>query len=166
MKILEIRKYPEQVLRKKSENIGEITGKEIALFEDMLYTMRHFSGIGLAAPQVGVNSKIIVTDIGRGPLKLANPEVLKVKGKDAMEEGCLSLPGALVNIERPDQVVVRGLNQKGQMVEVEAKGLLARVLLHEIDHLNGKLIIDYMNFLKKLKFKLQRKGNTKFLLDF
>lgn len=154
MKILEIRKYPEQILRKKSENIERITEQEIALFEDMLCTVRHFSGMGLAAPQVGINKRIIVTDIGEGPLKLANPEVLKVKGKDAMEEGCLSVPGALVNIARPDEVVVRGLNEKGKIVEVEAKGLLARVLLHEIDHLNGKLIIDYMSFFKKLKFRL------------
>jgi len=154
MKLLEIRKYPEQILRKKSENIERITEKETALFEDMLCTIRNSSGLGLAAPQVGINKRIIVTDIGEVPLKLANPEVLKVKGKDAMEEGCLSVPGTLVNIERPDEVVVRGLNEKGKIVEVEAKGLLARVLLHEIDHLNGRLIIDYMSFLKKLKFRL------------
>ena len=154
MKILEIRKYPEQILRQNSENLKRITEKEIGLFEDMLCTMRHFSGIGLAAPQVGINKRIIVTDIGESPLKLANPEVLKVKGKEMMEEGCLSVPGVLVNIARPDEVVLRGRNEKGQTVEVEAKGLLARVLLHEIDHLNGKLIINYMSFFKKLKFRL------------
>jgi peptide deformylase len=154
MKLLEIKKYPDKILRRKSCAIERITEKELALFSDMLFTMRNFSGIGLAAPQVGIARKLIVADIGRGPVLLANPEVLKVKGKDRLQEGCLSVSGALVNIERPYEVVVKGLNKAGKIEEIKASGLLARVLLHEIDHLNGKLIIDYMDLLRKLRFNL------------
>jgi len=153
-----IKTYPENVLRTKSKDIIEVTEREKTLFEKMLYTMRQVSGIGLAAPQVGINQRIIVIDIGQGPIKLANPEIIKAKGADVMEEGCLSVPGALVDVRRPSEVIVKALNEQGKIIEIKADGLLARVLLHEIDHLNGKLIIDYMNFLKKLKFKLSGGG--------
>ncbi len=156
-KILEIKKYPDKVLQKKCQAVEEIAEKELELFNNMLCTMRSFSGIGLAAPQIGVNQKLIVAHVGEEPLRLANPELIQIKGKDKMEEGCLSVPGTLVNIERPYEVIVKGLNEKGKVVEVKAKGLLARVLLHEIDHLKGKLIIDYMSFLQKLKFKIGSK---------
>ena len=112
--------------------------------------MRHFAGIGLAAPQIGISKSLIVVDIGEGPIKLANPVVLNAKGSDKMEEGCLSIPGVGVVIGRPNKIVVSGLNEKGEVVEVEAQGLLARVLQHEIDHLKGRLIIDYMGLLEKL----------------
>lgn len=163
-KILEIKKYPEKILRKKCQPVEEITEREITLFNDMLYTMCHSSGIGLAAPQIGINQKLIVAniDVGEKPLKLANPEVIKVKGKDKMGEGCLSIPGVMVEIERPNEVIVKGLNEEGKIVELKAKGLLARVLLHEMDHLKGKLIIDYMGFWQKIKFNLNnidRKGD-------
>jgi peptide deformylase len=154
MKILEIKKYPDKILRKESCAVKQITEKEISLFEDMLFTMRHFSGIGLAAPQIGLNQRLIVVDVGEGSFKLANPEVIRIKGKDKMEEGCLSVPGVLIEITRPQEVVVRGLNENGKVVEINAKGLLARALLHEIDHLNGKLVVDYMNLLQRMKFKL------------
>ncbi len=158
MKMLDITKYPSRILREKSQPIKEITGKEIELFENMFFTMRNSSGIGLAAPQIGINQRLIVADTAAGALvRLANPEIIEVKGKNKMEEGCLSVPEALVSIERPDEVIIRGLNEEGKIVEVKAKGLLARVLLHEIDHLNGKLIIDYMSFLKKINFNLRSK---------
>lgn len=156
MQPLEIKKYPAGILRGKCESLLEITEQEKLLFENMLFTMKQSSGIGLAAPQVGIKKNIIVADIGEKPIKLANPEIIKVKGTDKLEEGCLSVPGALVKIVRPYEVVVKGLNENGEVVELEAKGLLARVLLHEIDHLNGKLIVDYMNFLEKIKYKLDR----------
>ncbi|MFH1245483.1 MAG: peptide deformylase [Candidatus Omnitrophota bacterium] len=154
MKMLEIKKYPDKILRIKSKPVKEITGKEVTLLEQMLLAMRYFSGVGLAAPQVGVHQRIIVADIGEGAVQLANPEILEVKGTDQLEEGCLSVPCAHVKIERPYRVVLRGLNEKGKPVEIEAKGLLARVLLHEIDHLDGKLIVDYMSFLGKIRFGL------------
>ena len=119
----------------------------------MVFTMKYFSGIGLAAPQVGVLKKLIVAEVEGEVIKLANPEILNVKGTDNMKEGCLSIPNLGVNIERPFEVIVEGLNGRGQPVEIKAKGLLARVLQHEIDHLNGKLIVDYLSFWEKLKFR-------------
>ena len=141
---LKIRKYPDKALRKKSKPVEKITGREIKLFEDMLFAMRHSEGIGLAAPQVGVHKRIIVIEIDEKAIRLANPEVIKAKGKNKMTEGCLSVPDVAVDIERPSEIVVRGLNEKGERVEFEAKELLAKAVQHEIDHLNGILIVDYM----------------------
>ena len=156
-KILEIKRYPEPVLRKKSVSIDELTQKEIKLFEDMLLTMYAFNGIGLSAPQVGSSSEIIVADIGEGIIKLANPKIIKTKGQDKLVEGCLSVPDISVEIRRPYEILVEGLNEKGEKVEFKAKGLLARVIQHEIDHLKGRLIIDHMGLIDKMKlFKLKR----------
>ena len=156
--ILEIKKYPEPILRKKSSKILEITPKEAKLFEDMLLTMYTFSGIGLAAPQVGSPLQIIVADVGEGAIRLANPRIIKSKGEDRLIEGCLSLPDINVQIKRPYEILVDGLNEKGKRVEVKASGLLARVIQHEIDHLKGRLIIDYLGLIEKMRlFKLKRK---------
>jgi peptide deformylase len=156
MRLLDITKYPEEILRKKCEPIKGITERELKLFEDMLFTMKHFGGLGLAAPQVGISERIIVADTGEDTVKLANPEIMKVKGRDKLEEGCLSIPNVKVDVTRPYEVVVRGLNVDGETIELKAKGLIARILQHEIDHLNGKLIIDYMGLLEKMKFKMRR----------
>jgi peptide deformylase len=153
MRTLEIKKYPYPTLRKKCEPVEIVTPKEVKLLEEMLSTMHAFRGIGLAASQVGIPRKLAVVDIGEGSLKLINPEIVEVKGKEEMKEGCLSLPGLEVSIARPFEVVVKALDEKGKLVEIKAKGLLARVLQHEIDHLKGKLIIDYMNLWKKVLFK-------------
>ena len=150
MEILEIKKYPDVVLRKKCEAIEAVTAQEKRLFEEMLFTMHTFKGIGLAAPQIGLAKQLIVADIGKGVIKLGNPEIISSSGSDKMVEGCLSIPERTVEIKRPYQVIVRGLNEKGEGVEIEAKGLLARVLQHEIDHLRGRLIIDYLSPWKKL----------------
>ena len=155
-KLLVIKKYPDVILRKKSALVEEVGVAEAGLFEDMLFAMRRFKGVGLAAPQVGILRRLIVADVGKGIIRLANPEILKVKGKDKMLEGCLSVPDINVEIERPYEVVVKGVNEKGEETEFKAKGLLAKVIQHEIDHLNGKLIVDYMNFLKRLKLKIKR----------
>ncbi len=144
MELLEIRKDPNEVLRKNSSDIEKITDKEKGLFEKMLFTMKYFQGIGLAAPQIGINKKLIVAEVGEKSIKLANPEIIKINGTDKMIEGCLSVPNLSVEIERFCEVTVKGLNEKGKMVYIKAKGLLARVLQHEIDHLYGKLIIDYL----------------------
>ncbi|MFA4991033.1 MAG: peptide deformylase [Candidatus Omnitrophota bacterium] len=157
MELSEIKKYPDSVLRKKALEVKKITDKEITLFEEMLFTMRHSAGIGLAAPQIGISRRLIVADIGEGPVRLADPVILKAKGRDKMEEGCLSVPGISVVIGRPDEIVIRGLNEKGKIVELEARGLLARVLQHEIDHLSGKLIMDYLSPLEKFKLRLRAK---------
>ena len=150
MEILEIKKYPDAVLRKKCEAVKAVTAQEKRLFEDMLFTMHTFKGVGLAAPQVGLAKRLIVADVGGRMIKLANPEIISSSGSDKMVEGCLSIPERTVEIKRFYEVTVRGLNEKGERVEIEAKGLLARVLQHEIDHLRGKLIIDYLSPWKKL----------------
>ena len=158
MEPLEIKKYPQMVLRKKCKPVEEITEKEIKLFHDMLFTMYHFKGIGLAAPQIGISQMLIIADIGNKPIILANPEIIETKGKGVMEEGCLSIPDIVVNVKRPYKVIVKGLNEKGKIVEIKAKGLLARVIQHEIDHLSGKLIIDYLGLLEKFKLKMHKRG--------
>jgi len=152
-----IKKYPDKILRKQCQSIAKITEKEIELFRDMLFTMKHFAGIGLAAPQIGVLKKLIVAEVEGKVIKLANPSVLKVKGSDTMKEGCLSVPNLGVNIERPYEAIIKGLDEKGQIVEIKTEGLLARVLQHEIDHLYGRLIVDYLPFWEKLKFRVKSK---------
>jgi peptide deformylase len=156
MEPLKIIEYPDNILRKKCASVERITDVEVKLFEEMLFTMRHFAGIGLAAPQIGVARNLIVVDIGEGAIKLANPIVLKTKGVEKMEEGCLSVPGVGVVIDRPDEIIVSGLNEKGKVVELGVRGLLGRVLQHEIDHLKGKLIIDYAGLLEKMMLFRQK----------
>ena len=154
----EIKKYPEPILRKRSIQIPEVTPKEAKLFEDMLLTMYTFGGIGLAAPQIGSLLQVIVADVGEGLVRLANPRILKSKGEDKLVEGCLSLPDMNVQIKRHYEVLVEGLNEKGERIEIKVKGLLARVIQHEIDHLRGRLIIDYLGLIEKMKlFKLKRR---------
>jgi peptide deformylase len=158
MKPLEVRKYPDKVLRKPAVKLEAVGEKEVKLFNDMLYTMTHFYGVGLAAPQVGVSKCLIVVDIGDGPVKLANPQIVKTKGVAKMKEGCLSVPGIDIEIERPYEILVSALNEFGESIEIKAKGLFARVIQHEVDHLNGKIIIDYLKFLDRIKcgFRLKK----------
>lgn len=139
MELLEIKKFPDSILRKKCTEIQQISSKEIEIFEGMLFTMRRCAGIGLAAPQIGIARSLIVAEIGEETIKLANPKILKAKGIDKLEEGCLSIPGIAVNIERPDEIVVNGLDENNQIIEIKARGLLAKVLQHEIDYLRGRL---------------------------
>lgn len=154
---LEIKKYPDSILRKKCAQIQAVTDKETRLFEEMLFTMRYFAGIGLAAPQIGIAKNLIVADIGEGAIKLANPKIIKTAGLANLQEGCLSIPGVAVGIERPDKIIMSGLDENNQFIEIKAKGLLARVLQHEIDHLRGRLITDYLNLLEKFKLRLHKR---------
>jgi peptide deformylase len=148
MEPLTISKFPDAILRKDSIGLKEITDREKELFEKMLFTMDYFCGIGLAAPQIGISKKLIVAEVEDQIVKLANPEIVVAKGHDNMAEGCLSVPDTRVEIERYTEITVKGLDEKGEAIEMEAIGLLARVLQHEIDHLNGKLIIDYTRSMK------------------
>ena len=159
MDLLDLRIYPDDLLRQKCEHIEEFARSEEELFERMLVTMRHFGGIGLAAPQIGVLKRMIVADIGEGPVKLVNPQVVDALGKDVMGEGCLSIPNVQVDVERSTEIVVRGLDQKGKYIESEVEGLLARVIQHEVDHLNGKLIVDYLSLFEEAKEK-DKDGST------
>ena len=139
-----IRTYKEEVLRKKSRRVDVINNRIKILIEDMLDTMYDAEGVGLAAPQIGILKRVIVVDIddGAGPLALINPEILYSEGLTIEEEGCLSIPGEIGSVERPQKIKVRALNEDGEKVEIEAENLLARALCHEIDHLDGILFTD------------------------
>lgn len=142
-KALAIQTYPNPILRKKSKSVKVIEVIEQKIFNAMVLTMRKTKGVGLAAPQIGISRRFIVADIGEGVVKLANPEIVQSSGRERMEEGCLSVPGESVEIERATKIVAKGLDAKGEPLTIIAEGLLARVIQHEIDHLNGKLIIDH-----------------------
>ena len=146
MAIREIRENGDEILRKKSKEVENVDDKIRELLDDMLETMHKYNGVGLAAPQVGLLKRVIVIDLydGNDPLKLVNPVLVKTKGKQECEEGCLSFPNQYAKMIRPEEVVVEALNEKGQKVKIKAKGLLAQVLCHEIDHLDGILFIDKM----------------------
>lgn len=159
MEPLEIRKYPDKILRKSCIYVEKFTEEEKELLEKMYFTMKHFCGIGLAAPQIGISKKLIVAEVEEKAIKLANPEIIKSNGNECMTEGCLSVPDVRVDIKRPDRITIKGLNEKGRSVELKATGLLARVLQHEIDHLKSRLITDYMSTQEKLKFRLSNKRN-------
>lgn len=136
--------FPNPTLRKKAKAIKAVNLEVRKIIGEMIETMyaAEPKGIGLAAIQVGIPMQIIVADIGEGPIALINPKMVFHKGKEADKEGCLSLPGIYAEVERWSWVKVVGLNKDGKKVEIEAEGLLARVLQHEIDHLNGILFID------------------------
>lgn len=142
MAIRNIRKKGEEVLRKKSKIVENIDNRTITLIEDMIDTMYEADGVGLAAPQVGILKRLFVIDIGDGPLVFINPEILETSGKQIGEEGCLSIPGEVEEVMRPNYVRARAINEKGEEFEIEAEELLARAILHEYDHLNGTLFID------------------------
>lgn len=133
------------VLRRKAQNITKITKKLKVLAKDMLDTMYHANGVGLAAPQVGVSERMVVIDVGDGPIVLINPEIIKVEGENRDVEGCLSLPGRNEYVTRADCVSVTAFDLNGKKVALSGEGLLARAFQHEIDHLNGILFIDYLN---------------------
>ena len=163
MAILEIKKFNEPVLRKKCEKVKKVDKKTKKLIVDMVQTMKEGQGIGLAAPQVGVSKRVIVvqTDLrGQRILALVNPKIIKKSQEKEMdEEGCLCFPGIFLEIKRAKEVEVEGLDIKGEKIKLKAKGLLARVFQHEIDHLDGVLFIDRISFWQKLKIrkKLQQR---------
>lgn len=142
MALRNIRKYGDDVLRKKCREVDNIDKRLLTLIKDMFDTMYEADGVGLAAPQVGILKRLFVIDIGEGPLVFINPEILETDGSQIDQEGCLSLPGELEEVMRPNYVRARALNEKGEEFEIEAEELLARAILHEYDHLNGTLFID------------------------
>ncbi|MCG8541047.1 MAG: peptide deformylase [Clostridia bacterium] len=143
MAIRKIRTGDDPVLRKISRPVEEVNDRIIQIIDDMVDTLHNIgNGIGLAAPQIGILRRIIVIDIGEGIIELINPEILEERGSQIDIEGCLSLPDRSGNVERPFYVKVKGLNRKGEEVIIEGEDILARVLCHEIDHLNGILFID------------------------
>ncbi|MBU4332578.1 peptide deformylase [Patescibacteria group bacterium] len=151
MPILDIKKYPAPILKTRAEKVREVNSEIKQLAQDMIETTQDSNGAGLSAPQVGVSKRIIVADAGDVPCVFINPEILKRKGKEIAEEGCLSFPGIFFKIKRASEITCRFLDENGRRQEMEIKGLLARIVQHETDHLDGILIIDRVNFLKRRK---------------
>lgn len=142
MAIREVRIDGDEVLRKVSRPVTEMTPRIEQLIGDMIDTMYKYDGVGLAAPQVGVLRRVIVIDIGEGPMVFINPEIVEQEGEQCGQEGCLSIPGVYLDVKRPNHVVVTAKNEKMEDIRVEGDELLARALCHEIDHLNGILFKD------------------------
>lgn len=164
MAILNILHFPDPRLRKPAEPIIEVTAEIRQLAADMLETMYDAPGIGLAANQVNVQKRIIVIDISddkHDPLVLINPEILSREGERDFEEGCLSVPEAYETVTRADRVRVSALNLDGEPMEFDAEGLLATCVQHEIDHLDGKLFVDYLSNLKRQRIKKRLEKHQK-----
>jgi peptide deformylase len=148
--ILDIRVLGDPILRQATTPVAEITDSIKRLIDDMFQTMHHARGIGLAAPQVGRTERLTVVDVDGEQIVLINPEIiLSSSAKSKGEEGCLSIPDIYADVERPKTVTVRALDRNGQPFERETADLLARCLQHEIDHLDGKLFLDYLSVLKR-----------------
>lgn len=168
MLVLPIIKYGNPILTKKAKEIKNINQKIVDLAQNMVRTMHSIPGIGLAAPQVNVSKRLITIDLSVGEksqdlIILANPELLSHEGEDISEEGCLSIPDVQEKVKRAARVVVKGIDLESNEKIVEAEGLLARVLCHEIDHINGKLFIAHLSLLKRslIRKKLKKQFETK-----
>lgn len=144
-KSYKLKLYPDAVLRQNAHVVANVDGRINNLVSAMQNIMYVHQGIGLAAPQVGVLERIIIADIGEGLLSVINPVVVQQEGFDTLTEGCLSLPDVAVDIQRHQEITLTGVNIEGEEIKMDIKGLLARVVQHEIDHLDGVLIIDYQN---------------------
>ena len=146
MAIRQIREEGDEILKKKSREVEVIDDKIRELLNDMVETMHKYNGVGLAAVQVGILKRMIVIDLydDRGPMKLVNPVIVKEKGTQEVEEGCLSFPNKYAKMIRPAEVIVEALNENGKKITIKAKELLAQALCHEIDHLNGITFVDKM----------------------
>ena len=139
MALRTIRKQGDPILTKKCRPIKEMTPKIRELIFDMMETMYDAYGVGLAAPQVGILKRLVVIDVGDGPIVLINPEIIETDGEQTGDEGCLSVPGMAGQVTRPNYVKVRALDQNMEEVELEGTELLARAFCHELDHLDGKM---------------------------
>lgn len=156
MTTLNILRFPDPRLREIAQPVEHVDDGVRQFIDDMFETMYAAPGIGLAATQVNVAKRIIVIDISEEkdqPLCLINPEILELDGIEEMEEGCLSVPGVYERVQRADRVRVSALDRDGQTVEIQADGLLAVCIQHEIDHLDGKLFVDYLSQLKRTRIR-------------
>ena len=145
MGIRKIREIGDEVLTKQCKEVTKMSLRTKILIGDMLDTMYEAMGVGLAAPQVGVLKRIVVIDVGEGPIILINPEILETSGEQTGEEGCLSVPGKSGVVTRPDYVKVKALNEDMEEIELEGEGLLARAFCHEIEHLDGHLFVEHID---------------------
>ncbi len=156
-------RYGEVVLEQVASTVENITDAEVQIVQDMVETMYKAPGVGLAAPQIGVPQRIMVTDTSGGEqndnlLVIINPEIVFSDGEQYEEEGCLSIPGFTERVRRPKSIVVRGLDMEGREIILEGQDLLARAFCHEMDHLNGILFLDHLSFIKRdlIKRKIRK----------
>ena len=149
MKILDIRVLGDPILRKETIPVEKVNAEIRTLIANMFDTMYAAEGIGLAAPQIGRTERITVMDVEGTKLALINPEIIEREGSARGEEGCLSIPEIFGDVTRASRVIVRATDEEGKSIEVEGSELLARCMQHEIDHLDGKLFIDYLSVLKR-----------------
>lgn len=162
MAFLSITKYPERVLRTRAKEVKEITREIQKLIDDMVETMYQAKGVGLAAPQVGIHLRVIIVDTPQGALPVVNPEIVSISGKKIKEEeGCLSVPGFFFSLARSQKVRIQGISRDGKRLTMEAEDLVARIFQHEIDHLNGRLILNRIGLIKKLKVMREVKKRAK-----
>ncbi|WED21810.1 peptide deformylase [Vibrio sp. JC009] len=156
MSVLQVLVFPDDRLRTVAKPVEEVTPEIQQIIDDMIETMYAEEGIGLAATQVNIHQRIVVIDISDSrdqPMVLINPEITEKRGEDGIEEGCLSVPGARALIPRAHEVSVKALNRDGKEFTFEAEDLLAICVQHELDHLEGKLFVDYLSPLKRKRIK-------------
>ena len=149
MSLLDIHVLGSPILRQETKPVEHMTDELRRLTDDMFETMYAAKGIGLAAPQIGRTERLAVIDIEDHPIVIVNPEIILTEGAAKGEEGCLSIPEIFGDVERATRITVRAIDRDGKPFELEATDLLARCLQHEIDHLHGKLFLDYLSFLKR-----------------
>ena len=150
MSLLDVRVLGDPILRQETKPVADVTDEVRRLIDDMFETMYAAKGIGLAAPQVGRRERVAVIDVGEGrPFAIVNPEIVLAEGTAKGEEGCLSIPEVYGDVERAARVIVRAVGRDGEPFDIDATELLARCLQHEIDHLHGKLFIDYLGAFKR-----------------
>ncbi|HOX53999.1 MAG: peptide deformylase [Candidatus Omnitrophica bacterium] len=145
--------FGDTVLRKRAKPVKNVGESERKLFNEMLSIMRAAGGVGLAAPQIGLSKRMIVIEYNNSLLMIANPKIIKKEGYVSLEEGCLSFPEVSVRVKRSKKIVVEALDKNNKKFVIEADEILARALQHEIDHLDGKLIIDYANLVDKFRIR-------------
>ncbi len=156
MSKLEILSFPDERLRTKAKKVEKVDAKIRQLVDDMFETMYEAPGIGLAATQINVHQRIVVIDVSKEkdqPLCLINPEIIEKDGVEECEEGCLSVPGIYEKVERADHIKVKALDREGNPFELETGDLLAVCIQHELDHLEGKLFVDYLSPLKRQRIR-------------
>ena len=166
MAILDILRFPDPRLRISAKPVQNVDAQVVQLVDDMLETMYEAPGIGLAATQVNVALQVIVIDVSEErdqPLVLINPEIVSHDGEEEMEEGCLSVPGVFDTVKRAEHIRLRALSREGESFEMEMDGLLAVCVQHEIDHLHGRLFVDYLSNLKRqrIRKKLEKEARQK-----
>jgi len=166
MALLEVLRFPDERLRTVAKPVEKVDARIQQLVDDMFETMLEENGVGLAATQVDVHLRLVVMDVseeGDQPLVFINPEIIETEGTIISEEGCLSVPGNYAKVERAAKVKVKALNREGEEFEIEGDGLLAKCVQHELDHLEGKLFVDYLSPLKRqrIKKKLEKEARMK-----